>query len=200
MFQAAEIRGLLEAASPQLRAMVLLGINCGFGNADVGSLPMDSIDLDGGWVSYARIKTGVARRAKLWPETVEAVRAAIAERVQPKSAEDNLVFLTRGGRRWHKDTTAAPLSRAFRRLTEEAGVYRKGMAFYGLRHSFRTVADETRDFPAIDLVMGHSDNSMAARYRERIGNDRLEAIADHVRQWLFGSDDGESDADGSGNE
>ena len=39
MFEAAEIRSLLEAAPTQLRAMILLGINCGFGNNDCGTLP-----------------------------------------------------------------------------------------------------------------------------------------------------------------
>ena len=56
----------------------------------------------------------------------------------------------------------------------------------------------TRDFPAIDLVMGHVPDDgggrtpfavkMSARYRERIGDDRLAAIAEHVRMWLFGTE------------
>jgi len=33
--------------------------------------------------------------------------------------------------------------------------------------------------------MGHSDNTMASHYRERIADDRLEAVAEHVRQWLL---------------
>src|SRR5262249_29264322 len=38
MFEAEEIRRMLEAAGLQLRAMILLGVNCGFGNTDVGKL------------------------------------------------------------------------------------------------------------------------------------------------------------------
>jgi hypothetical protein len=37
--------------------------------------------------------------------------------------------------------------------------------------------------------MGHSDASMAAVYRERIEDDRLVAVTDHVRQWLFEAND-----------
>jgi integrase len=55
-----------------------------------------------------------------------------------------------------------------------------------LRHTFRTVADATRDFPACRAVMGHADNSMDAAYTESIDDSRLVAVVDHVRQWLFG--------------
>jgi hypothetical protein len=34
--------------------------------------------------------------------------------------------------------------------------------------------------------MGHSREDMASVYRERIGDDRLTAVAEHVRKWLFG--------------
>ena len=33
--------------------------------------------------------------------------------------------------------------------------------------------------------MGHGDQTMASHYRERIGDDRLKAVTDHVRSWLF---------------
>lgn len=37
-----------------------------------------------------------------------------------------------------------------------------------------------------DAIMGHSRDDMASVYRERIGDDRLRAVAEHVRQWLWG--------------
>jgi hypothetical protein len=33
--------------------------------------------------------------------------------------------------------------------------------------------------------MGHADHSMASYYRERISDDRLQAVTDHVRAWLL---------------
>ena len=80
MFEAAELRKVIDGAGVQLRAMILLGVNGGFGNADVGTLPIAALDLDGGWATYPRPKTGVSRRAALWPETVKAMRAVLAKR------------------------------------------------------------------------------------------------------------------------
>src|SRR5262249_48747574 len=68
---------------------------------------------------------------------------------------------------------------------------RKGVGFYTLRRTFRTVADEAKDQPAADYIMGHESPHMSTIYRERISDDRLRAVADHVRGWLFGAAGGE---------
>ena len=59
MFEAAEIRAMLAAAPVPLKAMILLGINCGFGNTDVANLTVKNLDLKGGWCNYPRPKTGI---------------------------------------------------------------------------------------------------------------------------------------------
>src|SRR5579871_3359400 len=100
LFTAGEIHQLLDAADVQLKAMILLGINCGFGMADCGRLPLSALDLERGWVDYPRSKTGVARRCPLWQETAAAVKAALAVNPKPKREEHaGLVFLTRQGDR-----------------------------------------------------------------------------------------------------
>jgi len=43
---------------------------------------------------------------------------------------------------------------------------RKGLGFYTLRHTFRTVADEAKDQPAADFTMGHESPHMSTVYRE----------------------------------
>ena len=190
--EADAIRAILDAATPQMRAMVLLGINCGFGNSDVASLPLSALDLDGGWVSFPRPKTAVPRRAKLWPETVEAVRAALEVRPRPKvRADAGLVFLTRGGLRWVRVGRTVPpkpideVQQSFGRLLRKLGLKRRGRSFYSLRHTFRTVADASGDGPACDAVMGHVDASMGGHYRERIDDARIERVTDLVREWLW---------------
>lgn len=195
MLEAEELRTLLEAASPALKAMVLLGLNCGYGQSDVANLPAAALDLKGGWVNYPRPKTSIARRCPLWPETVDALKAAIASRPEPKNeSDDRLVFLTKYGKPWvrmrEQEGKAGVLIDSVRlefgKMLQDAKLKRKGLGFYALRHVFRTVADSAKDGPAIDLIMGHVDSSMGDRYRERIDDDRLKAVTNHVRNWLYG--------------
>src|SRR5262249_41953355 len=84
MFEAEQMRRMLGAASTQLKAMILLGINCGFGNHDCGKLPRAALDLEGGWVEFPRPKTAVQRRCPLWPETVEALKDAMKAAPDPR--------------------------------------------------------------------------------------------------------------------
>jgi integrase len=186
LFTADEIKRIIAAAGVQMKAMVLLGINCGLGNSDCGQLRFSNLDLKSGWLDYPRPKTGVERRAPLWKETIAALKAVIDERREPKdAAAREHVFITKYGSAWAQDREANPVSHEFRKLLISLELYQPGVSFYALRHCFRTVADATRDFPAIDLIMGHSDNSMASHYREQIDDDRLRTVADHVRRWLF---------------
>jgi integrase len=62
---------------------------------------------------------------------------------------------------------------------------RKGLGFYTLRHTFRTVADEAKDQPAADYIMGHEVAHMSSAYRETISNERLKAVTDKVHGWLY---------------
>ncbi|HVS36835.1 MAG TPA: tyrosine-type recombinase/integrase [Gemmataceae bacterium] len=187
LFTAAEVRSLIAAAAQPLKAMLLLGANAGFGMADCGALPVSALDLAAAWVSFPRPKTGIPRRCALWPETVDALKEALKKRPEPKDPADaGLVFLTRQGRPWAKATASSPavykVSALMRRLAING---RKGLGFYTLRHVFRTVADEAKDQPAADFIMGHARDDMASVYRERIGDERLKAVAEHVRAWLF---------------
>lgn len=192
MFEARELRKLLKGADVQLRAMLLLGINCGFGNSDCGRLPHSALDLKNGWVNFPRPKTAIERRCKLWPETIEALREAMAVRPRPKNPEHaDLVFVTKYGGPWAKETSDSPISNETRKLLDRTGIYRPGLGFYCLRRGFETIGGDSRDQVAVDFIMGHSDPSMGAVYRQRIEDSRLEAVAAHVRRWLFRRDSAE---------
>jgi integrase len=175
-----------------LKAMILLALNAGFGNGDCAQLPRSALDLEGGWVHYARPKTGIERRCPLWPETVAALRESLAARPEPRQeGASELVFLTQRGSAWiHFTPTGGRIDNVtiqFTKLLKRLGLHRDGIGFYTLRHVFRTIADAARDPVAIDLIMGHSDPSIAGHYRERVEDSRLKTVTDHVRQWLFGS-------------
>jgi integrase len=187
LFTAEEVRRLVGAAGVQVKAMLLLGINAGFGNADCGRLPLSALDLDAGWANYPRPKTGIDRRCPLWPETVAALREALAQRPEPKDPADaGLAFVTRWGDCWTKDTDNCAITKETAKLLKALSINgRKGLGFYTLRHTFRTVADEAKDQPAADFIMGHEVPHMSSVYRETISDARLKAVADHVRTWLF---------------
>jgi integrase len=187
LFTADEIRHMIDAAGGQLKAMLLLGINCGFGMADCGKLSLAALDLDAGVIDFPRPKTGIPRRCPLWPETTAALREALARRPEPKDPADaGLVFLAARGRAWHQETGGGYAARKVVNLLRLHGINgRKGLGFYTLRHTFRTVADEAKDQPAADYIMGHEVPHMSSVYRETISDARLKAVTDHVHAWLF---------------
>lgn len=200
-FTADECRTLIAGASLHLKPMILLALNAGLGNTDIGSLRLDHLDLDAGVVATPRPKTGAPRRAILWPDTVKALRASLAERPAPHADAERLAFVTKYGKPWVRREIVDPadggapklsqtdaVSGEFRKLLKATDLQKDRRAFYSLRHSFRTIADSLADRPAVDLVMGHEDHTdMRGHYvaSNRIGDDRLKAVADHVRAWLY---------------
>lgn len=206
LFQSDELRAIIDAAKPKMKAMVLLGINCGFGNTDIATLPMSSLDLEKRWAAFPRPKTGVERRVPLWPETVTALKEVLTNRKPPKSDDDaDLVFITKYGERYircgkigeHKKGKSGvwidSLALEFGKLLRELKLHRPGLGFYTLRHSFQTVGGGSLDRSAVSHIMGHLEGTMAEQYDEHtVGHfpeGRLRAVVDHVHTWLFAKPD-----------
>ena len=198
MLEADELRQIIDAAPAPLDAMILLGVNCGFGNADVASLPRNAVDLKHGWIDFPRPKTGIGRRCPLWRETVAAVHQALVGRPEPKAEKyDGLIFITPRGNPWRVAERVDRdnefhlkvhdfIGKSFIALLKELGLHRPGVGFYTLRHVFETVAGDSKDQVATNAIMGHVNDTMAGNYRERIEDSRLVTVTEHVRRWLFG--------------
>ena len=92
MFQPAELRKLLDAALAILKAMIYLGANCALLPVDLARLELEEIGADFQWLRQARHKTGVDRLAALWPETAEALKAAIAQRTRAREPPSSPVW------------------------------------------------------------------------------------------------------------
>ena len=188
-FTAKQIKVLADAASPQLRGMIYLGINCGFGNGDCAMLPTAQIDLDGGWHQFWRPKTQNPRKCPLWPETIKAVRESLEKRPTSKTPDaEKFVFLTREGNCWSKENGWNAISTEFRKLLKDNGYYREGVTgFYCLRRTFETIATDAGHQVAADFIMGHCppENDMPARYRQRISDESLVKVSNFVRQWFL---------------
>jgi integrase len=225
LFERDEVLRIFAAADVHLKAMILLGVNCGFGNTDVASLPKSAVDLETGWVDFPRPKTEIPRRVPLWPETIAALKEALA--IRPATTDPSakgLCFVTRQGRPWVRvkpkakptDQTAGnadqepgpEISVAIDAISEQFGKLlkslhingRRGLGFYTLRHNFETFAGESKDQVAVDAIMGHVDSSMAGNYRHRISDERLLAVVETVRSWLYGkAPDGSTTAESDNN-
>jgi len=182
LFTAEQVRQLITAADPELQAMVLLGINAGFGPKDCYTLPIKAVDIDGGWISYERPKTGAPRRCPLWPETLTALQAVVGDR------RTGLVFSKYDNRQvWNRHI----VGRAFKTVVEGFGFYQKKITtFYSLRRTFETIASAGDvSQPVIDLVMGHPPRSgdMSAVYRQKVYDEQLLKCTEHVRSWVLGT-------------
>jgi integrase len=181
-------RKKIEGASLPLRAMLLLAINGGLGNSDLAQLPLSALDLKNGWLTYPRPKTGIDRRIPLWTETVAALKKWMPLRPEPKKRENvDLVFITSAGNTWMRTKIDNPVSKETAKLLKRLELHQPGLNFYSVRRTFRTIASESRDEPAADAIMGHiaESDDMAARYRQRISDERLIAVTNYVRDWLF---------------
>lgn len=216
LFAAAEIRLMLDAldgkestvgtdkvtpkVDQQLKTALLLGLNTGAGNTDVANLQFKHLDLKSGWLNYPRGKTGIDRRVPLWAETVEALKAVIAARPEPKDKADaDCVFLSprRNGSVRSGGTRLVTLGgssrtdyvgREFSRLLRALHINgRKNLGFYSLRHTLATIGLQTGDRDAVKSIMGHAEGDMLAAYDETGPSDeRLLAVVSHVHKWLFG--------------
>ena len=177
---ASEVNSLLDHATTVGKAMILLGLQAGFSNAELAELPKTAIKGD--WIEWPRAKTATKRRIPLWTETKLAIQAAISE----GKTDGSLVFYRSNGGIFDRKY----VGNQFQNAAKLAGV--ENHTFYDLRRTFQTVAEnssENYDLAAIKSIMGHlaKSNDMSARYRQNISDERLQAVTNAVRQWLFGA-------------
>ncbi len=188
-FTAAELRKIINKTSGPLKAIVLLGINCGFEPHDCGALNQSHIDMKAKAIDFPRPKTSVDRRCPLWPETIVALKEALADRPAAKDDTDSdAVFITKYGRRWVRGKGLNACSGELNKVLEELGLKERGKTFLSFRHTFRTHAGETGDIEAVDRIMGHEPGrgTSAAYYIGLMDDERLRKVSNHVRKWLFG--------------
>ncbi len=135
-----DMNKLLGRADTQLKVMIMLALNCGFGPKDIRDLTWDHIS--GERVTLPRSKTGVCQTYLLWPEVrallreIQHSRAKVAERMAMRRiqhCDNGHVFVTRFWKPWGKDSIAEQ----FRRLCQKVNVPCYG--FYRLRHCASTV-------------------------------------------------------------
>lgn len=184
LFSREELKLMLDGASGWMKPAIYLGINCGLGNRDLCELPWSAIG--GRWLDFPRIKNQIARRCYLWPETVQAL-----ESWRREQGECEWVVTGRSGQQLGQGESAStPVAHRLGGLLESLKIQSDRRGFYTLRHTYRTIADATKDQVAVRYTMGHADHSIDDSYREAIDDSRLIAVAAHVRSWLLSCSDG----------
>ena len=189
IFTSEDIRQLLDIADGQLKAMIWLGFNCGFGCTDCSELKWGDLDLVNGRVKLARKKTGISRDLPLWPETMDAI-----EKIPKKG---KLVFYTSRGNPFvrtilktddngnSKYTTQNSITRKFSRLMKKAGlVVPKGTGFYTLRRTAATIAARSGDPFAVQRLLGHADLQMATRYVQDVSK-QTDKVIEKSREYVI---------------
>lgn len=191
-FTREQVTKLLEMAKPQMKAMILLGLNCGFGCTDCAELRWQDLNLKEGRVKLARKKTGVPRNLSLWPETAEALEKI--PQVGP------LVFYTAKQNPWvrtikkkdkhgvEKYTIDNCVSKAFAKLMKKAGIKaEKGVGFYTLRRTAATLAAQSGDPFAVQRLLGHADLRMASTYVQDV-SEQTDRVVNNVRKLIIQDD------------
>jgi hypothetical protein len=173
----------------QLKAMVLLALNGGFGATELSELR--KADVRGDWIDRDRGKTGATHVVPLWPETAKAICPVLEQR-----PDDELLFRTRAGKPWARSESiivGGVLKRvvnhdnvnwAFRVVVNSIGLRIEGQGFYKLRHLFATTADRFQDANALSVLMGHALPGARGHYIA-VGDERLRKLVEYVRHELL---------------
>ena len=173
----AEVRKVLDAATGPLRAFVLLALNCGMYAADIAQLVPADIRREGKLtlVDNDRGKTGVIRKAILWPETVAAMAGL-------RSGGGRL-FATVHGNPWVQGETDS-IGLLFRRLLTDLEIKRAGVGFGSLKHTHVSAVGRHPDLNAARLVRGHAFGGIEGHY-DFPDIERIKAVTDLARQRLL---------------
>jgi integrase len=179
VFTPEQIHSLLAHASIKLKAMILLGVNCGYGNSDCACVPM--LELKGDWATFARTKTWIQRRCFLWPETVDAIEEV---RKCRRGHSSGLLFITKYG---HPFRPCA-VGFEFEKAAVRAGYSKDEADFYDLRRTCASIGIQVGDDDAVRTILGHkrqASDMLGIYNRLSVSDSRLKAVSEYVRGWLY---------------
>ena len=191
-FSVKQINQLIEKASPQLQAMIWLGLNCGFGGTDCSDLLWKNIDMGNRRIQLSRRKTGVNRNLPLWEETIDILKRL------PRGRDR--VFNTPTGKAWvrtkhtvdvkgnMKFTRIDSVSKEFSKLMKSTKMRKDpGMGFYTLRRTAATLAAKSGDPFAVKELLGHADLTMATTYVQDV-SEQTDRVIHNSRNLIVQGD------------
>ena len=187
-FNQQQIRKLLSTPDVKMKAMIWLGLNCGFGCTDCSRLKLEDLDFKNNRVNLPRKKTGIGRNLPLWPETIQALKEI--------SRSGTFVFVTSQGHPWIRTTATTNdngepkyiydnrISTKFSRLMKKVRIQApKGTGFYTLRRTAATIAARSGDPFAVQRLLGHVDLTMATRYVQDV-SAQTDRVIENSRMYI----------------
>lgn len=175
-----DIDAMLSIAQPLQKALILVAVNTGLGPADLGRLQWRYVDMENGWLTMPRGKTGRKRIVYLWKKTRKALRYVREELKHSAAAfaaqgQDAYVFVTRKNKPMYRESETIrnglivgvkiqnSITTTVGRIAKKAGLV--GVTPYRLRHTFATcAADHSNNDRIVQVMMGHAKKSITDRY------------------------------------
>jgi len=173
------LKTLVEYALPIERILLLLGLNCAFGAAEIGQLRSGFLRLDEAIIDGVRFKTGNETKHRLWPQTIAGLRWVLERRRQQKLLKpeyQDIVFLTeRGKPLWHhtpEGNASNGVSNIWNRLIQRVRNDDEQFppySFNKLRKTSATRILEIADAATASMILAHntiSDDKLLENYAQ----------------------------------
>lgn len=149
-----EIRRLLNACDPAMRALATGALQTGCRYAELTRLTAADVDLTHGLVHVRQTKSGKPRHVPLTEEG-----KAFFARLKVGKAPSDLLFVQESGRPWGESEQARPLKRA----ALAANV--PDVSFHVLRHTYASLlAMAGTPLQVIAAALGHADTRVTERH------------------------------------
>jgi integrase len=161
-------RKLVAGANVELRAVLLLSLNCCLYLSEALACEWAEIDLTAGTYQTRRDKTGVRRAGMLWDETITALKALSHKGQSP------YLFTSSHGSVYNTNS----YTKKYNRLAASVGVV--DVEFNNIRDgSYTTACNKGVEFAACQMLAGHTLPGQADHYIARTP-DKVQGACDAV--------------------
>lgn len=176
-----EIKLALSKAQGELKAFLLLGLNCAYSTSEIGALKKEHLVTVGKSTYIRTIRNKTAKnqkpaklKHKLWPETIAAIQEVM-------SKDSELVFTTSKG---NDVATNDYVGKLYREFQEDNGL--ELPLFKGLRKtSANAVKEAAKDEDIASLHLGHATKTVTEAFYTEANWGKLDKATDKLRsKWL----------------
>jgi Phage integrase family. len=200
-----DVRSLYQDASPLMKLFILLALNCGCGQGEIGKIEKGEYDPAQGRITRRRSKTERHKNApvvsyRLWNRTQKLLeeQLEIQKTVTPQKGYENyLLWNDKGVPFWYESNKGGKYNKndyittMFQKLLIDMREEDKNFptyTFYQFRKTGASVIYNNKEFHFLSsLWLGHSPKTTAERHYQRPDVDILDECLIWMEQHLFGN-------------